>query len=80
MLRRNPKNLATSFVTRWRIKPLPSLIEPSLPGLGFAKWNVELLKVRNGKTGSWQMVWKNRKFELIQEQTVVEQGEQRKIV
>lgn len=80
MIRRNPKNLATSFVTRWRIKPLPSLIEPSLPGLGFPKWNVELLKVRNGKTGSWQIVWKNRKFELVQEQMVVEQEQQRKVI
>jgi len=64
IVRRNPKNLATSFVTRWRIKSLPSFMDSSLPGIGFPCWNVELMKVRNGKTGCWEMIWKNGKFEL----------------
>jgi protein ImuA len=80
MLRRNPKNLATSFVTRWRIKPLPSLMEASLPGIGFPRWNVELIKVRNGKPGHWQMIWRKGKFELIEEQILTEQEQQRRIV
>lgn len=67
ILRRNPKNLATSFVTRWRITPLPSTTESNLPGVGFPKWNVELLKVRNGKPGAWEMVWRNGRFELYKE-------------
>jgi protein ImuA len=66
VVRRNPKNLATSFVTRWKIKPLPSLLESSLPGIGFPAWNVELTKVRNGKPGNWQMVWRNKKFQFNQ--------------
>ena len=64
MLRRNPKNLATSFVTRWKIKSLPSFVDSKLPGIGFPCWNVELLKVRNGKVGSWEMMWRNGRFEL----------------
>jgi protein ImuA len=35
-----------------------------LPGVGFPKWNVELLKVRNGKPGSWQVEWAAGKFRL----------------
>ena len=80
MLRRNPKNLATSFVTRWRIRPLSSLIDPLLPGIGFPCWNVELLKVRNGKTGNWNIIWRNGKFELVEEQRMIEVDERRKIV
>jgi protein ImuA len=80
MLRRNPKNLATSFVTRWRIKSLPSVLDTKMPGIGFPKWHVELLKVRNGKPGHWKMLWRNGKFELVEEQIIIEQEQQRKIV
>ena len=83
VLRRNPKNLATSFVTRWRIASLPSETESNLPGVGFPKWNVELLKVRNGKPGSWRMSWKNGQFELDEKDKIlfeVQEEAQRKIV
>ena len=81
MLRRNPKNLAASFVTRWRIKSLPSALEPGMPGIGFPKWNVELLKVRNGKPGCWQMLWRNGKFDLDRkDELLVEVEKERKIV
>jgi protein ImuA len=26
-----------------------------MPGVGFPRWNVELLKVRNGRPGTWQI-------------------------
>ena len=67
MVRKNPKNLATSFVTRWKIKPLHSETASGIPGIGFPKWNVELLKVRNGKPGKWEMIWRDGRFELGQE-------------
>lgn len=54
IIRRNPKNLTTACVTRWQITPLPSVSEDGLPGVGFPRWNVELLKVRNGTPGMWQ--------------------------
>ena len=62
VVRKNPKNLATSFVTRWKIKSIASE-SSGIPGIGFPKWNVELLKVRNGKPGKWEMMWRNGKFE-----------------
>lgn len=62
ILRRNPKNLLTTAVSRWHIQPLPTITEDNLPGLGHPRWKVNLLKVRNGKTGSWNMEWTNNGF------------------
>ena len=36
-----------------------------MPGVGFPRWNVELLKVRNGKPGSWQIEWAESRFQDI---------------
>ena len=56
ILRSNPRNLnTTTCVTRWKIRPIASLLEESLPGLGFPRWNVELVKVRNGYPGRWEI-------------------------
>jgi protein ImuA len=55
----------TACVSRWRITPLPSDLIDDLPGIGFPKWRVELLKVRNGKPGSWEMRWMNGSFQPI---------------
>ena len=52
----------TAAVASWKISSLPSLLTGELPGVGFPRWNVELLKVRNGKKGSWQMEWVGGKF------------------
>ncbi|RYY62262.1 MAG: Error-prone repair protein ImuA [Chitinophagaceae bacterium] len=66
ILRRNPKNLSTTAcVTRWKIRTLPSETIDGLPGVGFPQWNVELLKVRNGKPGSWKVKWSNGKMEVL---------------
>src|SRR5450631_649056 len=60
LLRHRPRQLNTiACVARWQINPLPSELEDDLPGVGFPRWNVELLKVRNGKPGAWQMEWRN---------------------
>ena len=47
----------TACVSRWKISPLPSMPEEGMPGVGFPRWNVRLLKVRNGKPGAWQIEW-----------------------
>lgn len=60
IIRRNPRNLATACVTRWKITPLPSKLEEGMPGVGFPRWNVELLKVRNGTPGKWELEWSGR--------------------
>jgi protein ImuA len=65
LLRNRPKQLlATACVCRWQIQHLQSETN-GLPGIGFPQWNVELLKVRNGKTGHWQLEWMNRKFKEV---------------
>ena len=49
-------------VSRWKIKPLASYAEDGLPGVGFPRWEVQLLKVRNGKPGVWQVEWAAGRF------------------
>lgn len=44
-------------LTRWKIKPLPSMLEDGLPGVGHPRWQIQLLKVRNGRPGQWQVEW-----------------------
>jgi protein ImuA len=61
------------------IKALPSEND-STPGIGFPKWQVDLMKVRNGKPGSWQVGWCDGKFELLKRPTIHYQEEQRKVV
>ena len=80
LLRTNPKNTATTCVTRWNIKPIPCVKETDLPGVTWPGWEVQLLKVRNGKIGSWQMEWKNERFVLINKPAIIVKEQQRKIV
>lgn len=46
---------ATACVSRWRITSLPSASADDLPGIGFPNWRVELLRMRNGKSGVWSV-------------------------
>jgi protein ImuA len=52
----------TAAVARWKITSLPSLIKDKMPGVGFPRWQIELLKVRNGHAGTWEMEWINGNF------------------
>ncbi|MCD8739572.1 Error-prone repair protein ImuA [Mucilaginibacter roseus] len=61
------KLTATACAARWQIKPLPSLPINGLPGVGHFCWQVDLLKVRNGQTGSWVMQWHEGMFEQVTE-------------
>jgi protein ImuA len=72
ILRKNTKKLSTTAcVARWRVKSLPSEIEDGMPGLGFPRWNVELLKVRNGNPGSWTIEWQAGRFILVDKEKSV---------
>lgn len=63
LLRKDPRNTgANACVSRWRIAPLASNNYEELPGVGFPNWKVELLKIRNGKPGSWEMGWMDGQF------------------
>ena len=44
--------LPTAAVTRWRISPFTSQAPPA-PGLGRARWHVELLRCRGSEPRSW---------------------------
>jgi protein ImuA len=72
LIRSNAKALTINACTaRWKITSLPSLSN-GIPGIGFPRWNIELLKIRNGKPGSWQMEWANNKLQPVFETTLAE--------
>jgi protein ImuA len=52
-------------VSRWKISPLASQLEEGMPGIGHPRWNVNLLKVRNGRPGSWQLEWSDGSFKHV---------------
>jgi len=67
--RYNPRSEnITACVTRWKIQALPSILEEGMPGIGLPKWNVQLMKVRNGKPGSWHIEWKENGFKYTPKQ------------
>jgi protein ImuA len=79
ILRINPRNLVTTAcVSRWQISSLASEAT-DLPGVGFPKWKVELLKIRNGKPGAWQVEWSAGKFHLHGEVEAVEFEQRKKV-
>ena len=79
IIRRNYHNTnTTACVTRWKITPLPGESDDHLPGIGYPRWNIELLKMRNGKPGSWQMEWVDGKFRPVYEFTSLVQEPQKK--
>lgn len=64
--RRCPRNIRpTSCVARWQISPLPSYSIDGLPGVGFPHWRAELLKIRNGRPGHWEITWLNNSFHVV---------------
>jgi len=70
---------ATACVARWKISQVCSELEEGMPGVGFPRWNVELLKVRNGNPGSWMVEWSVGGFKLIPEPIpALESTEQRR--
>ncbi|WP_183557888.1 ImuA family protein [Mucilaginibacter sp. SP1R1] len=66
---------STACAARWHIKPLPSEAIAGLPGLGFPRWQIELLKVRNGQLGSWIMEWDEGQFSVITDNPMVERSQ-----
>lgn len=58
LVRRSPRGLnTTACVSRWKVTALPTQAIDDLPGIGYPRWEVELLKVRNGKPGKWILEW-----------------------
>ncbi|HNP21786.1 MAG TPA: Error-prone repair protein ImuA [Panacibacter sp.] len=64
IIRHQPGLINTiACVSRWRISTLPSEPGEGLPGVGFPKWQVELLKVRNGRPGKWDLEWSHNRLQ-----------------
>jgi len=73
ILRNDSKKLgSTACAARWQVRPLPSGSAEGLPGLGIPRWQVDLLKVRNGQPGSWVLEWDESKFVAVEEIDVAE--------
>lgn len=67
VLRQPSKKIGTTAcVSRWRITSRPSEFPEELPGLGFPSWRVELLRMRNGKTGTWDLQWRDGMFAPVE--------------
>ncbi len=78
LLRNDPKKLGTTTcVARWQITPLPSELEDELPGIGFPRWRVDLLRVRNGNPGSWKVEWIDVRFIPIEEEIIINEISER---
>jgi protein ImuA len=79
ILRRNTRNLSTTAcVSRWKITTLPSEPIDELPGIGLPQWRVELLRIRNGRPGAWNMKWEDGRFKLAGKPSLIEQAQQKK--
>ncbi len=52
-------------VSRWQVSSAASGFADDLPGVGFPRWNVELLKIRSGKPGKWQIEWSAAGFKEV---------------
>ena len=73
ILRGNTQKLSTTAcVARWKITPLPSELEEGMPGVGFPRWNVELLKVRNGNPGDWKIEWSAGSFKPVTDKQTID--------
>lgn len=74
ILRKDVKKLnTTACVSRWAITSVPSELRNGMPGVGLPRWQVELLKVKNGKPGKWTVEWANHHFNIIYSRPVTEQ-------
>lgn len=66
LLRNNPRYLTTTAcAARWQVRPVPSDAEDGMPGVGFPRWHVALLKVRNGLPGNWFVEWSAGRFHPV---------------
>ena len=64
LLRKEPKRSlsATACSARWQIKPQPTEILDGIPGVGNPRWEVNLLKVKNGEGGKFYIEWAEDRF------------------
>ncbi|MFT4092023.1 MAG: Error-prone repair protein ImuA [Niabella sp.] len=73
-----PISSTIACISRWHITSLASELQDGMPGVGFPRWNVELLKVRNGKPGVWQLEYASNHLKEVKQAIGVMQEERRK--
>jgi hypothetical protein len=74
ILRSNSSKVTpTACVSRWKVTSLPSGLIDDLPGIGFPRWKVELMRIKNGRPGTWEIKWDGQKF--VDGRIDVENGE-----
>jgi protein ImuA len=77
VLRRNARAGTTTAVTRWQVRPAASSAG-DMPGIGHPRWQVQLLRVRNGRAGSWNIEWVQRSFREVKPLSIVHSEPKRK--
>ncbi len=69
LLRQQPHATHTiASVSRWQVTSVASGFGDDLPGVGYPRWNVELVKIRNGKPGNWQIEWSASGFREVKKE------------
>ena len=69
IIRNKPRSInITACVSRWKISQIPSELKKNLPGVGFPRWDIELLKIRNGKPGSWKIEYSNGLLHAVEKE------------
>ncbi|MCG6188504.1 ImuA family protein [Maribellus maritimus] len=67
-------NNTLACVSRWQIRPAVSWLPEGIPGVGFPRWEVELMKIRNGRPGKWQFEWRDGVFRHLPAQKQIISG------
>jgi protein ImuA len=79
LLRDQPGSLGTvAAVARWKVSPLATDPGDEMPGVGFPRWKIELLKVRNGRPGTFVAEWAHGALQWEQAEAVMIQESRRK--
>ena len=79
IIRNNPRAInITACATRWKITSLAGENLDGLPGVSFPRWNVDLLKVRNGKPAIWQIEYSAGRFKYNNKIAAIPQQLQQK--
>lgn len=72
IIKSNTQSLHTTACnTRWKISSLQSESADNMPGVGLPRWNVQLIKVRNGQPGNWKIEFDKGKFRYISSKTAI---------
>jgi protein ImuA len=60
------------------VTPVSSALPDQMPGLGFPRWEVELLKVKNGNPEKWIIQWSPNGLEYIAQTTIPAESKEQK--